>query len=203
MKLYSHPRSRGMRCHWTLEELQVPYEYVTIDIHAGASRTPEFLKIHPLGVVPALEDDGQILIESGAICVYLADKYPEKALGAGNQPGEYYQWCFYTFGSLEPALMDVLMHTMFLPEDQRAPSVAERGRQNLTKVLTHLNTVMKDRSYLLGERFSVADILLGGTLGWAHSMLPMNDYPHLLTYIERIHQRPAFQTAAQAMAAAQ
>lgn len=201
MKLYSNPRSRGMRCHWTLEELEVPYEYVLVDMQAGGHKTPEYMKIHPLGQVPALEDDGTVMIESGAICCYLADKYPEKGLGPGNQPAEYFQWCFYTFGSLEPAVMDTLMHTMWLPEDQRAACVAERGKQALAKVLTHLNTHLKDRPYLLGERFCVADIMLGGTLGWAHSMLPMTDYPHLVAYIKRLEDRPAYKKASQAMAA--
>ncbi len=199
MKLYTNPRSRGMRAHWTLEELGVPYETVILDLQKGETRTPEYLKIHPLGQVPALEDDGQIIIESGAICCYLADKYPDGGLGPGNQPGEYYQWCFYTFGSLEPAVMDVLMHTMFLPEDQREASVAERGRVMLKKVLTHLDIHMKDRSFLLGERFSVADIMLGGTLGWAASMLGMDEYPHLQKYVARIHERPAFKAAAKDM----
>lgn len=201
MKLYSNPRSRGVRVQWTLDELDLPYEYVHVDIQPGGSKDPEYLKVHPFGQVPALvTDDGQTLIESGAICCYLAALKPEKNLGPGDQPGEYYQWCFYTFGSLEGPLMDTFMHTAWLPEEQRSAAVAERAGASLKRVLTHLNEHMKGRKHLLGERFSVADILLGGTLGWAASIQPLTDYPNLVEYVDRIQARPAFTKIAQAMA---
>ncbi|MEW6281818.1 MAG: glutathione S-transferase family protein [Candidatus Eremiobacterota bacterium] len=198
MKLYTNPRSRGVRVHWTLEELGVPYDVVVLNMEKGEHGAPEYLKIHPLGQVPAFEDEGKTMIESGAICVYLADRFPEKNLGPGDQPMEYYQWCFYCFGSLEPAVMDTLLHTQWLPEDQRAPSVAERGQAALKKVLTHLDRHMQGREYLLGSRFSVADILTGGTLQWASMMLPLTAYPNLEAYVQRLNARPAHQAATRA-----
>ncbi len=194
MKLYTNPRSRGVRVHWTLEELGVPYELKVVDMAKAEHKGEAYLKIHPLGQVPAFEDDdGRTMIESGAICVYLADKYPEKGLGPGNQPAEYFQWCFYCFGSLEPPLMEALMHTQWLPEEQRSTPAAERSQAALKKVLTHLDTHLHGREFMLGQRFSVADILIGGTLQWASQMLPMGDYPHLLAYIKRLNGRPAVQ----------
>lgn len=200
MKLYTNPRSRGVRVHWTLEELGLPYDMHIVDMAKGEHRQPEYLKIQPLGQVPALEDGGQLMMESGAICVYLAHKHPEKKLGPEDQAAEYFQWCFYTFGSLEPPLMQVLLHTQWLPEEQRVASVAETGQAGLKKVLTHLEGHMKGREYLLGSRFSVADILLGGTLQWASLMLPLTDYPNLQAYVERLNKRPAYQRIAQPVA---
>lgn len=200
MKLYTNPRSRGVRVHWTLEELGVPHELQILDMQKGEHRQPEYLKVHPLGQVPALEDNGQTMIESGAICVYLAEKYPEKKLGPEDQPMEYFQWCFYCFGSLEPPLMQVLMHTQWLPEEQRVASVAETGQVALKKAMTYLEKHMQGREYLLGSRFSVADILTGGTLQWSSMMLPLTDYPNLKAYVERLNKRPAFQRITQPVA---
>ena len=201
MKLYTNPRSRGMRVHWTLEELGVPYDLAILDMQKGEHRQPEYLKVHPLGQVPALQDDGHNIIESGAICVYLAHKYPEKKLGPEDQAAEYFQWCFYNFASLEGPMMDVLIHTQWAPEDQRVPSVAEKGQAGLKKVLTHIESHMADgREWILGKRFSVADILLGGTLQWMAQLLPITDYPNLQAYVGRLNARPAYQRIQQPVA---
>ena len=202
MKLYTNPRSRGIRAQWALEELGIPCEIHLIDLQKGDQRTPEFLKVSPLGQVPALEDKGVTIIESGAICVYLAEQHPEKKLGPEDQSAEYYQWWFYCFGSLEPPMMETLLHTSWLPEDQRVPSVAAKGQAGLKKVLTHLNAHMQGRDYLLGSRFSMADLLTGGTLQWAGSMLPLQDYPELVKYVERLNARPAYQKMQQLQQAA-
>jgi len=78
IKLYYAPRTRSTRPRWLLEELGVPYELVRLDLGKGDHKKAEYLAIHPHGVVPALEDDGRVIIESLAICLYVADKFPEK-----------------------------------------------------------------------------------------------------------------------------
>ena len=196
IKLYYAPKSRASRPRWTLEELAVAYELEYLDMYRGDQRSPEYRRVHPLGQVPALVDDGQTMVESGAICVYLAEKYAERGLGAGHQPMSFYQWCFYLFGTLEPAIFDTLLHTKWLPEAQRCESVAQRGKVAWDKSLGHLEDHMSDgRAHLLGDRFTVADILVGGTLAWSNEEVPLGDYPHLLGYIERLKSRPAYQRA--------
>lgn len=200
MKLYTNPRSRGVRVHWALEELGVPYELQILDMQKGEHRGEAYKKINPLCQVPALEDEGKAMIESGAICVYLAHKYPEKGLGPEDQAAEYFQWCFYNFGTLEPPMMDVLIHTQWAPEDQRVPAVAEKGQAALTKAMTVLEAHMADREWILGQRFSMADILTGGTLQWASQLLPLKGYPNLEAYVGRLNQRPAYQRIQQPVA---
>lgn len=191
MKLYTNPQSRGARVSWTLAELGVACETVLLDMSKGEHRSDEFRKISPLCQLPVFEDNGQVIIESGAICVYLADKYPEKNLGPGTQPAEYFQWCFYCFGSLEPALIGLLVHTRYLPEERRSAFAAEMHQEQLNKVLDHLESHMNGRDFLLGERFSVADILVGGTLRWGQDRVPADRYPNLVAYIGRLAARSA------------
>ena len=77
MKLYYAPQTRATRPRWLLEELEVPYELIRISLAQGEQKKPEYLKIHPHGLVPALVDGGVTLFESSAICLYLADKFPK------------------------------------------------------------------------------------------------------------------------------
>ena len=121
MKLYSNPFSRGTRPRWLLEELGVPYALVHVDMKAGAHKEPGYRAIHPLGRVPALvEEDGRTVIESGAICLYLADKYIDRGLApAFGSParGAYYQWAFYAYATLEAPVTQYFTHTRSAPED--------------------------------------------------------------------------------------
>lgn len=200
LKLYTNPQSRGARVSWTLDELGVPCETVIVDLSKGEHKTEEFHKISPFCQVPVFEDNGVTIIESGAICVYLADKYPEKNLGAGTQPAEYFQWCFYCFGSLEPAMIGLLMHTRYLPEERRSEFAAEMHQEQFNKVLAHLEGHLKGRDYLLGTRFSVADILVGGSLQWANHLVPAAQYPTLTSYIGRLAARQTNVPIGQAVA---
>lgn len=197
IKLYYAPRTRASRPRWTLEELGVDYELERLDMARGDQRSAAYQAVNPLGQVPALVDDGNTMIESGAMCVYLAEKYAEKGLGPGHQPMAFYQWCFYLFGTLEPAIFDYLLHTRWLPEAQRCESVAQRGKAAWDKALDYLEKHMNDgRAHLLGDRFTVADILVGGTLAWTDDEVGWGqDYPTLLGYVERLKSRPAYQSA--------
>ena len=105
MRLYYVPRTRAGRPRWVLEELGIPYELVRLDPARGETRSPEHLSRQPLGHVPALEDEGGLLFESAAICLYLAEKYPEKGLvppPGSRGRGLTYQWLFYAMTELEP-----------------------------------------------------------------------------------------------------
>src|SRR5207253_1232227 len=105
VKLYFNAFSRAVRARWMLEELGVPHEIVPFDFE---KEDPEYLKIHPLGMVPAVVDDGKPLFESSAIVMHYADKYPEKKLAPALGTYEralYYQWIFFTMTHLEPAVV--------------------------------------------------------------------------------------------------
>ena len=119
MKLYHAPQSRSVRPRWLLEEIGVPYDLVRMNLQAGDTKRPEYLKINPNGAVPALQDGDLCLFESAAICLYLTDKFPEKRLAppVGTPArGLYYQWVQYAMNGLEPPAVDIFAHTMMRPE---------------------------------------------------------------------------------------
>lgn len=102
----------------------MPYETETIDMMKGEHKLPSYMKVHPLGRVPALEDNGFVMFESAAIVMQLADKYPEKGLAPAvgtTERAEYYQWILCAMTEAEPPLVTILMHTRFLPQAERSP----------------------------------------------------------------------------------
>ena len=196
MKLYHHPHTRSFRPLWLLEELQTPYELVDIKIFQGEGKKENYLQINPYGKVPTLDDNGTILYEAGAICMYLTDKFAEKGLApAMNTPerGLYYQWMFFAPATMEPPLMNIFLHTKLLPEEERLPQLVEPSTKQFHKIAKNLNQVMKGRSYLLGEQFTTADIMIASTLQWFPEF--MDDRSNLQDYVSRISERPAYQRA--------
>jgi glutathione S-transferase len=113
MKLYFAPRTRAIRARWLLEELGVPYELIKLDLARQENSTPTYLAVHPLGEVPALVDGDVTLLESLAICLYLADRFPEKHLAplmGSAERGPYYQWMAFAEVSLAPVVMASILH---------------------------------------------------------------------------------------------
>ena len=103
MKLYYAPQTRAVRPRWLLEEIGAPYTLVRLDMSKGEHKTPEYVKIHPHGAVPALVDGDVTMFESAAICAYLADKFPEKRLAppvGSPARATYYQWIIYSMATL-------------------------------------------------------------------------------------------------------
>ena len=136
LKLYHSAQSRSTRPRWLLEEIGAPYELVRVDLGKQEHKTPQYLQIHPHGVVPALVDGDLALIESGAICAYLADKFPAARLAPAvgtPERGRYYQWMFYTMATLEPPLLQVFMNTVQLPEAQRSAARRRGGTQEVRR----------------------------------------------------------------------
>lgn len=198
MKLYYAPKTRSNRPRWLLEELGVPFEIVTVDLEKGAHKQPDYLKVHPHGQVPALQDGPITLIESAAICMYLADKFPEKGLAPAvgtPERGLYYQWILYTIATVEPALGQIGQHTAFLPEGKRSPELAEEGRKRFAEAARHLEQWLTGKSYLLGEKFSAADVVIGTLLNWGRALGVLAEYPTLDAYASRLRDRPAFKKA--------
>ena len=198
MKLYHAAQTRSVRPRWLLEEIGAPYTLVRLDMSKGEHKSPEYMKIHPHGAVPALVDGDLTLFESAAICAYLADKFPEKHMApAVGTParGLYYQWMFYTMATLEPPVIEVVLHTVMLPEAQRSAAAAEAGRTKFTQVAQVLEQALAGKSFILGDQFSVADVMVGSTLGWAQMMGILSGHPVLEAYVGRLATRPAFQLA--------
>jgi glutathione S-transferase len=194
MKLYYAPKSRATRPRWLLEELGVPYELVRLDLSAKQHRTPEYLAVHPHGLVPAFSDGEVTIFESLAIILHLADRYPEKGLApAPGSPerARYYQWMAYAVATLEPVVMKISGHAKLSPAEQDAAAMDEQ-RRKFTDIANVLSRTLEGRDYLLGG-FSAADVPIGALLVWARSLGLLEGHPVLQAYTARVSARPAFQ----------
>jgi glutathione S-transferase len=186
MRLYHSPGSRSTRVLWTLEEIGAPYD-VTI-LTREERRGEEHRRRHPLGRVPALElDDGRILLESAAICLHLGDLYPESgivpAIGSPQRPFVY-QWTFFAMAELEPTLIG---WARLLGEERDGTESQERFAEQAAM----LEAVLRDGPWLLGESFSVADVICSKILNLAFSRDPSDRFAELRAYTERALARPA------------
>ena len=161
-----------------LEELAVPYEIVLIDFKGGEHKSVEYRKIHPHGQLPALQDGALTMFESAAICAYLADKFPDKqmapALGTIER-GMYYQWMVYSIAALDALALD---------------------RERMKESFLVLDRTLTDRAFILGDRITAADVMIGSGVIWIdarHHLL--DDFPSLDAYANRLRARPSFQSA--------
>jgi glutathione S-transferase len=195
IELYYTPHTRSLRPRWLLEELNIPYTLRPVDLFGG-ERNP----IHPLGSVPAMRIDGETMFESGAMCHWLADRFPEKNLAPAFDAvsrRSYEQWMFFVPGTLEPPAFEILMHTMILPEKHRVKEIVGFAEKSYQRILRKLATELDHDGYLLGAAFSCADIMAGSTLNWLPDML--EPYPALQAYVQRVTSREAYTRATQAV----
>jgi glutathione S-transferase len=192
MKLYEFGPTRSIRVRWTLQELGVPFEAVTVNMMAGENRSPEFLKINPAGKLPVLVDGDVTLIESVAIVMYLADKYPDKGLTPKDlkHRAELDQWLLFTATELEQPLWRIARHSNLYPKDKRLPADIELARNDFMPMAKVLEDHMRGREFLVGDSVTVGDFVLGYTLDWAKLVKLLDGLPRLDAYMERMYARP-------------
>jgi len=203
IKLYSWPMSSGTRIAWALEELALPYQYVPLDGKKQEHRSPEMLAVNPHGKVPALADGELKLFESGAILLYLGNRYGA-AKGLWPEPkgqphADAVCWTVWAMTEIGNYMMQTLYHGLdspvsYKPED-RSKAAAAYNRAQLDRLLDTLETRLEGRDYLMGG-FSLVDVgvaswlLLGTQLG-----LPLEGRPRVAAWCKRCGERPAFKRA--------
>lgn len=195
MKLYGHRNGRTLRALWALEEVGAPYDYVEVNVMRGQGREPWFLKVNPGGKVPVLDDDGAVITESAAICMHLAEKYPETKLlpPAGTvDRTACYKWVSFILTELDAPLWTIAKHRFGLPKDHRVPAVIDTAKWEFGVAVKLLATGLGDRPYLVGALFTVADILAGHILLWAKSTRLGLDSDKLVSYLDSLTAREAF-----------
>lgn len=192
MKLYEFAPTRSIRARWTLQELGVDFEAVTVNLMAGEHRRPEFLAVNPAGKLPVLVDGDLVLTESVAIAVYLADKYPEKRLLPADPRGraEAMRWLLFTATELEQPLWRMAKHSVIYPEDRRLPADIVLAREEFAEMAAVLEQHMAGREYVVGDHATVADFVLGYTLDWAQMADVLHGLPNLERYLDRMYARP-------------
>jgi glutathione S-transferase len=191
MKLYWAPRTRSLRALWVLEEAGVPYERVRLDLMAGEQKSPDYRLINPMAKVPALTDGAAAVAESGAICAYVADAAPEAGLAppvGDPSRGRYLQWLFFSPGCIEQAFLVKSANAQVRPESA--------GFGEFDRVFDVLEGVVAKSPWLLGERFSAADVMIGLDLHFGIDIFKLvPSRPALRAYVDRCLARPALQRA--------
>ena len=194
MKLYGYRNGRTLRAAWALEEVGAQYEYVEIDLKRGEGQKPKFLEINPSGKVPVLDDGGTIITESAAICMHIAEKYPQSRLlpPIGTlERSQCYKWTSYIITELDTPLWTIAKHRFALPRERRVPAVIETAGWEFRTAVKVLAKGLGDRDYLVGDCLTVADIVAGHTLAWAKSARFPLGSEQLDRYLERLLARDA------------
>jgi glutathione S-transferase len=189
--LYWCPQTRASRALWLLGELGVEYTVHRIDIRDPASRADEgFRAASPMGKVPAIRDGDVTMADSAAIALYLADRYPEAGLAPAidaSERGDYLYWSTFTPGVIEPAMMERF--------NQWDVNPGTSGWGNFDRMIETLEKGLEKGPWILGDRFSAADTLLGSSTWFMREFGILPDSPSLQAYADRCVARPAFAAA--------
>ena len=185
--LYHHPWSRASGTVWMLEETGVDYELHWVDIMAGAQKTPEFLSLNPMGKLPVLVDGAVVVTESAAIGVYLGDRYASGRLApALDDParGSYLRWAFFSPSVIEPAAAARPSGGNF--------NAGAVGWGTYETMLDATEAAVGAGPWLLGDRFTMADVILGGTLRFMLTFKMIEPRSAFTDYVQRLDARPAY-----------
>lgn len=187
--LYHHPFSRAANVVWMLEEVGVEHELRFVDIMKGAHKQPDFLAINPMGKLPALADGDVVVTEGAAIGLYLADRYAAGRLApALDDParGTYLRWAFFAPSVIEPGSMAKAAGWAFKP--------GQAGWGDFESMIRAMEQALAG-DYLLGDRFTMADVIFGGTLRYMLRFQMIEATPAFTAYADRLAARPALQRA--------
>lgn len=188
--LYHHPFSRAAGVLWTLEEIGEPYELVYVDIQAGAQKQGDVAAKNPMGKVPVLTDGDATVTEVAAIALYLADRYASGRLAPrldDPRRGTYFRWTLFAPSVIEPGAMAKLNKWEY--------RAGQAGWGEFDAMLQTIDAAIAPGPFLLGEQFTIADVVFGGTLRYMTRFKMLQPSPAVAAYLERLGARPALQRA--------
>jgi len=191
--LYHSPASRAFTAYWMLEELGVPFDVTVVDIRKGEQKKPEYLKLNPAGKVPTLTDGAVVVSENPAIGIYLADRYGYGTLAPRIEDpdrGAYLKWMVFATAVVDPVAS---LHEAKI--DLPGYDFSFGTYDDMVGVLQRALT---GRKYLLGDRFTGADVVLGGAISFLMHRKVLPEDPALRDYYVRLTAREAYHRAADA-----
>lgn len=189
MKHYFNPISRGATTAWMFAELDVDHEDIVIDVRGTEQERLAYRAVNPMGKVPALIDGDVVVTEAAAICAYLADRFPERGLApepGSRERGAYYRYLFVPGTTLEPVFSLASL-------DFEHPAPQSAGWGDVTRALATIEAMTPENGWALGERFTAADVVFGGTLDFLVVLSGLEPSPRVAAYLERLRGRPAYQ----------
>jgi glutathione S-transferase len=194
LKIYGVATNRTMRTIWLAKELGLDYELIETTSRDGSTKTLEFLALNPNASVPTIQDGELVLWESLAINLYLVDKHGGELAPKDAAEGALaLQWSFWAAGNVELVALEILFNRMLLPEDERDAAVADGAEAKLAKPLAVLDGALADRDYLLGSRFTVADLNVAAIMSWVKlGSVDLSAHDNVTAWLGRCLSRPAF-----------
>ncbi|HEX4454144.1 MAG TPA: glutathione S-transferase family protein [Kofleriaceae bacterium] len=189
IKLYHHPFSRAAGTVWVLEEVGQPYELEFVDLMKGAHKVADFTKTNPMGKLPTLVDGDAVVTEAAAIALYLADRYSAGKLAPkldDPRRGTYLRWSFYAPSVIEPGCAAHASKWEFRPSSV--------GWGTWDEMIRTIDGALAG-DYVLGNEFSMADVIFGGTVRFMTMFKMLDASPAIAKYLERLSARPAFKRA--------
>jgi glutathione S-transferase len=194
LRIYGIARTRAFRALWMAKELGLDYEHVPVEIGVAGARQPDYLAINPNGRLPAIDDDGFILWESLAINLYLAKKHGRLYPATLEDEAKTWQWCLWAANEVERGVNIWSLHALRLPPEDRNAAVIAETLKVLGPPFRVLDAALRDRAYLLGDAFTVADLNVAAVISRAIEM-DLSATPHLAQWLARCLDRPAARAA--------
>jgi glutathione S-transferase len=185
---YTNPMSRGRIVRWMLEEVGQPYRTQVLG-YADSMKSADYLAINPMGKVPALRHGDEVVTEGGAICAYLADAFPQAGLApplGDKKRAPYFRWMFFAAGPVEAVVTNKSLG--YEPPADKKMMV---GYGSYPDVMNALETALSKGDYVLGDKFSAADVYFGSHIGWGLQFGGIEKRPVFERYSERLRSRPA------------
>lgn len=208
LKFYTNPNSRGRMVRWMLEEVGVEYETIVLDYQqasqndqwggaalerptdadASAEQVRFFSEINPIGKIPALEHNGRVITESGAIIAYLADAFATAGLApTDEEKANYYRWMFFAAGPVEQAVTNHRAGFVPLPEQEFF-----FGHGSYERTLAQLERAVTANAFVAGDRFTAADVYVGSHIGWGLGLGTIPPRQAFLNYAAKLVEREAY-----------
>ena len=203
IRIYHAPGTRSIRAIWLCEELEIPYEIVTVDFSPTYRSTPEWRRLNPVGKVPAMSvDDEFSMFESGAMVDFILERHGHGRLRpppGTRESALYLQWSWFAEATFARPLGDIAQHTFVKPEAQRLAAVVQDGRERALTCLDALEAAVPNGQYLVDGTFTAADIMMGYTLILARrfKVLTPASHPNTNAYMARLETHAGFIRAQQ------
>jgi glutathione S-transferase len=193
LKLYYYPSNASFAPHVLLEETGKDYELVLVDRNQGAHKSAEYLKLNPSGRIPALIDGDLVLFETAAVCLHIADKYPECGLAPAvgtTERSVFHKWLFYIATTIQPEILLYYYGDRHATSEDGTAAVKAAAEARLGEMYVIVDEAMGDGPYLMGEQYSLLDPYLYMVCRWGRGFArPPRDYPHLGPFLKRMSAR--------------
>ena len=190
---YHAPNTRSASIRWLFEELgDPPHDMKVLNLSKGDHKTPAYMAINPMGKVPTVVHGGTVITEAAAIAIYLSDLFPEAGLApkiGDTARGTYLRWIVFNQAAVEPAVTDLA-----LKREPGSPAMMSYGTYDAT--IDALTGALAKGPYILGDRFSAADVIIGSGVRWMLMFKLLPERREFTSYVERLSKRPAMQRAA-------